>query len=912
MEHNLGIITYINMVKTMKRISKSFALLCMGLATVACVEENFEPNTGNYDTTPGNDIQFSAMAKVNNGNIQTKTEYGNVGTVNGEQYIEVNWSEGDKITIASPEAAGTNIAHYNIGFIADNAGNYSGSHAATVTKRGGVGLQWSESDTYTFYAMYPMLDTADEDADFNGSSQLVLGANGAPAVLRGNLPVTQNPKSLTVDNGNYVVAPDMRYAYMVAYDEFVRPNGDERPEDQDHISLSFKSLSTVLQFQLKAGQIANQNQGENRIKITSVMLYSSNGKPICGPFAYSYPNIEGQSGTSVFDAERAGGLTEESFSQLTMDFVNNDMDIILTQDKTLDLTFFLLPIVEFKKDVEDLRLRILYEINGKPQFMTAKLGVDIEASRKYYFKNVKMKDLTSVIEGSSWFGGVDEDVLLTQVSIPCAGNVFSNESNEIYHKQQTNDYLRLWDLGVRGFELASDYDVQTMDQDFADQKFVVGGSYVGNTTFDQAFKNLVKKLDNSTDECLVIIAKYAPCEADYNPQQYVSDLLSYFSEESGVSKDRFVRLTPTSTVKNLRNKIAVIIRPGDDDYMRHWHSTTTSSLVLKDNEGESWANNVMLVQNWGNAYDRWDMRYKGFTREATWGEGRSNGWNTPTNAQQSDGKSVMENYLFSWSSSSRSYSVVNAYNDLPEITEDIKYSHTLASGDQIHVQEWARVVPKMDQYNKGNGISTNFSKTLSGRYLWVRWPESITQKKKAIDQTFLASIKHNDGSQAYINVLSGYYITTNHMVSTLPFKFRLPYTRAIIGGTDYFQPSGQGDGGNYAALAADLNTYVYDILSQKAVTSTTGQVLPVGPWGLVMIDFIGTDFTTAEQIPSADEFGADMKKATEASSKLCNLILMNNFKFPLSTGGDTGTSGIASVKDFDSVYLDGQNAISFE
>ena len=910
----------------MKRISKSFALLCMGLLAVACVEENFESNIGSHDTAPGNDIQFSAMAKVNNGNIQTKTEYGDVDPT--KQYIEVNWSEGDKITIASPEAAGTNIAHYDIGFNADVEGNYSGSHAATVTKRGGVGLQWSGSDTYTFYAMYPMLDTAEEDADFNGKSQLVLGNNNEPAVLKGYLPVVQNPKSVDPDgSGNYVVTPDMRYAYMVAYDEFDRPDENEDPNGQGQISLSFKSLSTVLQFQLTAGNITNQNI--NSIKITSVSLFSSQGNPICGPFLYSYPNGEGQSSNSAFDIEGADGLSQASFSRLTMDFVNLGYDVILDQGKSLDLTFFLLPIVDFKKSNEDLKLQVFYEVNGSTQYMIAKLGVDIEASRKYYFKNLQMKDITTKVEGSNWFGGMDENILVSQISIPCAGNVFSNQSNSVYHKQQTNDYLALWDQGVRGFELATDYDVNAMNQAFGDQKFVVGGEYIGTTTFNDAFQNLVDRLDNSENEFLIIIAKYADCEADYDPQTYVKDLLSYL-KSCGVDKDRFVRLTPSSTVGTLRNKIAIIIRPGDDDYMRHWFAGTTSSIQLIDNDNVSWADNVMLVQNWGSAYDRWDMRYDGFTREATWGEGTSNGWNAGSNYRDgSDGKSVMENYLYSWSTARDTYNAASGYGYkvLPTLTENLQYSHTLASGESIHVQEWARVSPRINEYDieaGGNGLSTGSSHRTSlfggsTHYLWVRWPESISQKKKAIDQTFLAAVKHNDGSQAYINVLSGYYITKNHPNSMMPYKYRDSHGSAL----NPYPFSNQGKGGNYAALAAELNTYTYNILSGKSAMSSTGNVLPVGPWGLVMIDFVGTDFTAAKNngiIPTPDEFGADLQEATEASAKLCNLILMNNFKFPLGTatpppppdedeGGSTGTT---SVKDYNSVYMDGENAISFE
>ena len=116
-----------------------------------------------------------------------------------------------------------------------------------------------------------------------------------------------------------------------------------------------------------------------------------------------------------------------------------------------------------------------------------------------------------------------------------------------------------------------------------------------------------------------------------------------------------------------------------------------------------------------------------------------------------------------------------------------------------------------------------------------------------------------------------------------------------------------GKGGDYLALANDLNSYTYNLLSAKP--GSGGDSLDQeGPWGLVVMDHIG---------------------ASTDSEKLVNLILRNNFKFILATkpdgtsgdeggqggegsGSEGGSTGSASVKDYDSVYLDGQNAISFE
>ena len=51
----------------MQNIYKSFALLCMGLAAISCVEEKLEKDEPKYDTTPGNEIVFTASAGIENG-----------------------------------------------------------------------------------------------------------------------------------------------------------------------------------------------------------------------------------------------------------------------------------------------------------------------------------------------------------------------------------------------------------------------------------------------------------------------------------------------------------------------------------------------------------------------------------------------------------------------------------------------------------------------------------------------------------------------------------------------------------------------------------------------------------------------------------------------------------------------------
>ena len=158
-------------------------------------------------------------------------------------------------------------------------------------------------------------------------------------------------------------------------------------------------------------------------------------------------------------------------------------------------------------------------------------------------------------------------------------------------------------------------------------------------------------------------------------------------------------------------------------------------------------------------------------------------------------------------------------------------------------------------------------------YLWVNWPESYTEKKVAIDGLFKHSVetKGKTSENLYINSLSGYYITDKVKEGLYPFKekYSMRYWYNIIISSGWTSSSitakNMGKGGDHVGLAYDLNKYVYGILSGTGKMQD-GSLLAEGPWGLVMMEHIGN---TAG--------GADDK-----SVALVNLIMMNNFRFPLA------------------------------
>lgn len=815
---------------------------------------------------PGEEIHFAATGSFESGNPQTRTIYGDV--VN-DTTIQINWVPNeDIIDIAYTEAAQKKLIAYDVLTSEDHTSDPSKSTAQTLAPHKGepMGLQWgTPTDGYHhFYAVYPSSKMFGE-SELDGS--ITIDANG----LSGYMPNAQDPKSVKENtNGDgYYIEPDMRYAYMVAQ--------TPHPQDAgDNVSLDFHPLVTALEFTVKAAYVENNTSGGN-MTLQGIRLQSVS-KNICGRFSYKFQNNPNYTVTDA-NGDAPG------FNQIYMDIPNG---IELTAGKKFDFTFFVLPTKEY--EAKDLKLTFVYlDNNGNITYKTAAINKNIEMRKKYFFNNVSLKGISSEAQPSKWFSMLDENIYINQLSIPVAGNAFTNDytnavaTDAAYHKQQVTDYMTLWNQGVRGFELVTDWNA-----DFGGQHFVGGEKILTNSpTFDEAVKKLLGFLANeeTKNETLILICHYHPVKAAMNPKNYVDNLMGYFNGLIGqtvtdskggthtVAATDFVQLTGGSTVNDLRGKVAIVIRPGDDDYMKMAKiddancPASSDELTLSGTLGPK----MLLIKNWGSAYDRWDKRYVGAVREATWADA--------TGVPETEIR--IENLLYGISSDENKYTAVSGYdfssNAWPSpLTGDNRYSQTTNNGT-AYVQEWCRVVPgKMNNIKKYSGdlsYQDYFVTKRNYRYLWCAWPSSIDEKKADIKALFTKSVTEHP---ICINVLSGYYITEKHKVSLVPFKRTMTTDKATI------EPKGQGNGGNYAGLAADLNTYVYEQLQNDAYG--------VGPLGLVQIDFIGA---TKEQFDAydTDNYNGDHKQAAIASQNLVPFIAMNNFRFPMERANvQMGTS----------------------
>ena len=947
----------------MKNINKSFALLCMGFAAVACVEENFEDNTPKYDTTPGNEIVFSATAGIENGmpEPETKTVYGDQDTdENGKKWIEINWDGNkDMIQIVSPEAAGPEVGHYRVGSNTPSEGFSQTHQSASVTKLGDGALQWSESDDYTFYGVYPSFAY---DSDNNHGATASLTKDG---LFTGSMPIDQNYTLEGNATDGWVAKPDMRYAFMTASDTYKRApaegEDDKRKDAEKAINLEFKSMVTALQFDIQPNLINYTDQVTGTtvsdMEVISVSLLSGKvdptqtGKSISGSFQYNIPEAEYS--------------TIQGTRMVSLHF--DDQSVKLhSKGKSLNVTFFILP--EDFNAADKLQLQIIFKLGGTQASKIATINTSnqnkpITGGKKYIFSDVKLPELNNEVTSSSWWDTLDPDTILPQISIPVAANVFASNyygTSERKNQQQTLTIEQLWAMGVRGFEIcnqsaakggstaqynggetstlynagdANNYNTAA-GRNLGPCRVVAAESFVGqgqNMTFHKAFHSLcgLLKQPSAQNECLIIVCTYMSVDDGYCPYSYVANLVNYLDwycntfEDRYVNSDDFRVIDSQTTVGDLRGKISIIVRPGDDErWLGETDALTNPSSILGSLDGSltakipdalntnmntkwtTWKDKLMFISDWGSAaFDVWDRRYGSKYARAA----RFNQQAIEKGVSGVSAKPYIENYLFGISSANgqelgnpsatytyNSATGLNNFNNygkdpatMPSFAE-FNFEHQMSNGNTAYVQEWARVVEKDLRIPVAE-------KTNEGSYtLWVNWPSSLGEKKTAIKSLFENSIhtRNTTSTDLYINVLSGYFVDWNvSPQGTYPHKDPMDgFTkneRVLIWERNNGNVTGHGKGGDYYKLASQLNDYVYNLLS--AEPGTANGLSEEGPWGLVMMDHINQ---------------------TDISAHLVNLIMMNNFKFPLSVKPENGVS--ASVKDYNSVYMDGQNAISFE
>lgn len=827
----------------MKNIYKISALLCASLFVFsACVEENLEQPYKPAEV--GDEITFGARAGFEDADPATKTVYGTPYTdeTTNKTFHPIVWVNGDLIEIYSPEAGGINPCCYKITPV-DVENPTQGKDYATLTRNNPEGsLQWSGDGDHNFYAMYPSSDTFKESSD----AALKAGVKMDKAVVNGVVPDVQVPAEVVEPaegSKDWVVKPNMDYAYMVAHNVGNRTKG--------LIPLSFYPIVTAVEIQMFFETKENESVGDDiinyddNISITHVRVESD--AMITGSFTCdlekwtnkkNYPTC---TGSAV--AGYANSITVPVWYDKTPNDVNVSYEPVVVEDGgKLTFTVFLLPHSGETDVLESLKVSV--STNGGSAYVGKDLpGITIKKNLKNRIVNLALPLFSNKtkLNVGNWITQLEEQKPNTPIvglSIPGTGGSFSFGSSQIGYAQQSSemDIDAQWNIGVRAFEIVSNRP-QNSTTSLGGQPVQCNGVDMedndGNSiTVFSAIDDLVDRVTRTTDsegnpvensEFAVAILTYQPSGTNRprNAAAYAKSMKLMFdaSVQNGGLKDyvdngTIILFTPNLTISEVKNKVLILCRINQEGEGEPTETIETgnSPALSTENTGLNFtsASNtlngypVVLINGCGTAKDKWARR--------GWYIGDNLADNSANYNVDFGPENNIEYYITGYYGLGTDWQWHYREDTQVSIKSDKVDFNYVTNSAPCWFQEWARVSPGgTDGYFYYEGLTAHY-----------KWKESYTEKLSHVTSTFDMAINNELDGKIVINSLCGYYIATgnNYNQSYVPYG-----ASSYQGGTN----------GNIQGLATDLNRDFYNYILNSALNETTG------PTGIVMMDFVSND-----------------------------------------------------------------------
>lgn len=795
----------------MKFKSYLYVPLCSAMAIFAMTScsDDFGNDT---DTRPTghNGIVFGATAGYA-GDADSKTEY---GTINGNLQ-EIRWADGDRVDIYSPTSPNQQQVEYEISHIGESTGENQTADRGKgylAAIQGQNGLQWA-SGTQSFYAVYPSKNSIENQTIRN----MVSFNDGT---LTGYVPVNQQHTITKGGETGWTAIPNMDYLYMTAINE----NFHVPTDDTDGgVSLDFVPLTTTLEITLTGPSSA----------LASLNVFSDN-VPVVGHFTCDLDNPDKrEEGYPVCESTQQGTTNNYATISLYYDDNGTQKPLTLGQGESITFQVFLLPTAP----LTNVKLRIA-GFNTASKSMTLvdpdnNTPITLNPHKK---TRVTIPAPTIGAETNQWITGINDNVYVSQLSIPGTANSFSYSytgENETWYKAQTATFEEQWNAGIRCFELKC----PETTGDLGDVTLQCNRTNLG-LTFKQAVDMIWAKVKDS-GEFAMIIPSYesGSGHSTADPENHSShgsvrnfaNALNTFFDNN--TQYEYITYGRNITVSQARGKLMFVARITSEE-----DEGAISDIAPRQG---------VFIEGWGSLKDLWNRR----------------GYDAPNWADNSELTGSIE------------YSMINdnrstGYTFTMPAAGENKFMHVTIREDgsqgTAYVQDWNRVSKESKNYKLYDSYHWVYSFPVGDYEVeytqYAYWPESFTEKCDDVWATFLAAIADNNnqqGSTFYINSLDGFYIDEN-----IPLSYK-PY---ILGRDDSYRNSsggnakyGYGDGGtagNIADYATDINDYFYNEILNY------GENNIYGPMNVVLMDMV---------------------YATDASSYLPSVIINNNYRFPLMT-----------------------------
>lgn len=461
---------------------------------------------------------------------------------------------------------------------------------------------------------------------------------------------------------------------------------------------------------------------------------------------------------------------------------------------------------------------------------------------KSHLKNLVQRiQVPSNFTANQWLSHMNSNVLLSQLSIPGSGNSYSCK----YSGTDTENFkAQTLDIAEQWNLGVRAFEITAgRNADTGVSNFGQGGLIISNN------KN---PLSNTVEDAVREVYKMLTA----NPNEFAMMIISY---QPTVGRDGNQFITDFMTWYNNLDihtgKHTALFRPGlsigdvRGKMMFILRPSSVDEQLLNKTTLNAIANeDFLVVDGWGTLQDKWKHRGYPVTSQV--------GANVETEA---DWNGCMEKTMLAVGTSA---TVAPKFPE-PLTAGASDFSYNTNHSFKAWAQEWPRVVEK--DFAKYMNIAE------SGNYLWVKWRESYNEKLQDAKETFDKSVADkNNQSSVYFNSLCGYFVDEDDNDSWEPVARTFNMTPAYNGwGVTY---------GNLITFSERINEDFYKYVLSKS--NTQGSLS--GPVGVVMINRVGT---------------------TEASTLMPNVIISNNFKFPLLTKETAGE------KTNGNIYQNGGSAI---
>lgn len=522
-----------NMNKNFLTPALVLSLAALGFA--GCTDDDMP---GGGSLPEGTEFNFGAGVESS----QTRTYYDPTDVANAEANAwGICWnreSDGalDHIYIYSPKAlAGRNQASYTVTPADETKDNYSGS----ATKDGDTGVQVGSAPSYDFYAMYP--------------ASAVKAGSGTGTTLSATMPDYQtastDEKMSATPVGTLQTKADMNCALMIAKETGYTPTA----ENQGQVSLQFEPFASMLDIIVNG--TADDNTANN-VRVTSVIIEAN--APIAGDFKYDY-----SSGNFTFDEKTSSNSITIETMFADADNPGGKVGVMMGKDSQLRVRAFMIPNLA----ATEIKVKV---VTSQSKTLTKTLQGTFKPRQIHFVKLPRIATDNLKLDYSIWLSQMDENIYISELSLPGSALSFNYVLSDEYMKTQTLNLTEQFNAGARVFQChvhlvnqksvidGGDTSVGIAASDGSSAAKSDGTSYY---TLGDVLNALQREMSGThRDEfCVLTISDWI----DGVNEQKVTDLYSRLNvvlKKAGEMGLVATGITPNTTIGDIKGKVIVKVQ----------------------------------------------------------------------------------------------------------------------------------------------------------------------------------------------------------------------------------------------------------------------------------------------------------------------------------------------------------------